>query len=159
MTTLSEQMHVVIAERHDHVVGALWTRHPRELLSILAGATLGRVCTCARAATPRGWCAASPSASSTSITAKSMDSFWTVADFEEVVAALGEYDLERGVRIESAGMRINDEVHVTGWGRAIVTGFADSGHVTVRLTHPGANAYGAVAPRSLVKPVIRAGTL
>ncbi len=152
------ELHVVIAERGDQVTGVFWTRNPHQHLANLSSAThLGRI-----------EIQPSPHASrvvnglarrfEASTSSRSSESFWTVADFEEVLAALREYDLSLGALIERAGVKLDDHVYIPALGRGVVTGFTRCGRVIVRLDRPKAHSQAsAIAPRSCVKPILRAG--
>lgn len=157
---LPGELHIVVAERHDQVTGVFWTRSPQQFLANLASSThLGRTEShaCAHAARVLAGLARR---FEDSIEVRAFECFWTAADFEEVLAALGEYDLERGILIERAGVKLDHPVYVTKLGRGIVTGFTQCGRVIVRLDRPTAHAQAsAIAPRSMVKPVLRAAQL
>jgi hypothetical protein len=151
------ELHVVVAERQDQVTGVMYTRKPHEHLVTLASATqLGRIEVRPSAYAPRVVeSLARRFVSST--TEGSAASFWTLADFEELLAALDEYDLDRGILVERAGVKINAPVYVPKVGRGTVRGFTPCGRVIVRLTENGKPGQtGVIAPRSQVKPVISA---
>jgi hypothetical protein len=151
------EIHLVVAERHDQVTGVFWTRNPNQHLANLASATqLGRV------DVRPGRHAAKVVQSlsrrlSDSIQTRGADCFWTSADFEEVLAALGEYDLDKGVLIERAGIRAKDRVYIPNVGRGVVQSFTRCGRLIVRLDRPDNMAAAvAIAARASVKPVLRA---
>lgn len=155
-TVAPGELHLVVAERLDQVVGVMWSQKPKQALSNLASTThLGRADTTpARAA--KKIVAELAARFESSITARTTESFWTSADFEEVQAAIAEYDLATGARIENAGVKVGTEVQVENLGRGRVTGFDRSGRLMVKLERPAfAAGCVAVAPRSSVKPVIR----
>lgn len=157
-TTIGQgQPHIVIAERQDQITGVMYSRKPTEYLALLASAThLGRTEVRPSRHAPK-IVKALASRFSHSITDRNESSFWTAADYEELIAALDEFDLDRGVLIARAGVKLNDLVEVAHHGRGRVTGFTICGRVMVRLEKAGRLAeVGAIAPRSMVKPVIRA---
>jgi hypothetical protein len=151
------QLHLAIIERQDGFTGIAWTRHPQQYLSILAGAApLGRI-----EVRP------SPHAVvvldglrkrfANSVTDRSDAIVWTTVEFEQCVAALDEYDLERGALVSRDGIRPNDRVYVTNLGKGVVTGFTRCGRIMVRLDRPNQLAeVAAFAPRSCVKPILTA---
>jgi hypothetical protein len=156
---IAGELHVVVAERQDQVTGVFWTRNPQQQLANISCTTqIGRVDVrpCARAARLVNGLADRFEAS---ITARNVERFWSAADFEEIIAALEEYDLETGALKERAGIKLHDAVYVTNLGRGVVTGFSNTGRIMVRLDRPKAHAQAcAIAPRSCVKPILRAGT-
>jgi hypothetical protein len=150
-------VHIVIAERQDQVVGVHWTRHPKQHLANLASTThLGKVdVRPSRHAAKVVKSLAKRLAES--IQTQGLDCFWTTSDFEEVVAALEEYDLDKGVLVERAGLRANDPVYIPKLGRGVVQSFTRCGRVVVRLTRPDNMAKAvAIATRASVKPILRA---
>jgi hypothetical protein len=152
------QLHVVVAERQDQVTGVFWTRNPDQHLANLASATqqLGRVEVCPGRHAPMVVQSLSRRLSD-SIQTRGTDCFWTCADFEEVLAALSEYDLDKGVLVERAGLRANDPVYIPKLGRGVVQSFTRCGRVVVRLTRPDNMAKAvAIATRASVKPILRA---
>jgi hypothetical protein len=153
------ELHVVVAERGDQITGIFWTRNPHQHLANLSSAThLGRIDIrpSPHAARVVASLARRFEASTSS---RSSESFWTFADFEEILAALGEYDLAVGALVERAGIKLDDPVYISKLGRGVVTGFTRCGRLIVRLDRPTQHAQAsAIAPRSQVKPILRAST-
>jgi hypothetical protein len=150
------ELHIVLAERQDQVIGVFWTRNPDQQLANLASAThLGKVdVRPSRHAAKVVKSLAKRLAES--IQTQGPDCFWTTSDFEEVVAALEEYDLDRGVLVERAGLRATHPVYIPNLGRGIVTGFTGCGRVIVELDRGNRLAKSvAIASRASVKPVLR----
>lgn len=150
-------LHLVVAERvADGQVGVIHTRKPQEFLSsIAATAQLARVEV--RPGVAAGKVVDSMAGRyALSITSRSHNTFWTMADFEEVIAAIDEYNLDRGVLVERAGVKLDDPVFVSRMGRGVVTGFTRCGRVVVRLARAnGLAEVGVISPRSMVKPIVR----
>lgn len=150
------ELHVVIAERGDQLVGVIYTRKPCEQVSLLASLThVGRV-----EIRPSPYAKRIVEAIGrkfeTSITCRSTESFWTSADFEDLVASLDEWDAPTGAQVENAGVKLHAPVYVQTLGRGVVTGFTRFGRVVVRMDRPDNLAAAvAIAPRSQVKPVLR----
>lgn len=155
-TAGTDEIHLVVAERQDQVTGVFWTRRPKQLLASLGGATyVGRVQIFASrhaGAVLKGL----ERRFEHSIETRAFECFWTLADFEEVLHALAEYDLDTGRLKERAGIRANDKVYVAKLGRGRVTGFTRCGRLVVEIERPGANfaKLTAFAPRSQVKPIV-----
>lgn len=149
-------LHVVIAERQDQVIGVCWTRSPAQHLANLSAATqIGRT-----EVRPSPYatriCKALSKRFADSLQLQGHECFWTSADFEEVIAALNEYDLVKGLLIERAGVRANDQVYIPEVGRGVVTGFTLCGRVIVKLDRGSLTKAIAIARRADVKPVVRA---
>lgn len=155
---IAGELHVVVAEREDQIVGVMWTRHPEQHLSNLARATqLGRVEVRPSPHAPQ-IVASLEKRFDAAIDVRGASAFWTLADFEEVIDALGEYDLARGILAERAGLKSGDPVYVTNIGRGVVKSFTMCGRVVVEFDRPHKNSrVGAIAPRSAVKPILRPG--
>jgi hypothetical protein len=145
--------HVVVVEQLDGSVAVQHSRAPLDLLARLGSHVyLGRV-------------EVRPSPRAQAIAERVRDRLpggpvheftWHPADFEQAIELLDEYNLETGLIVQRAGVMLNGVVQVAKHGRGVVTGFTRCGRVMVRLDRPGRAAITAIAPRSQVKPVVRA---
>lgn len=158
-TVAPGELHLVVAERLDQVVGVMWTLKPKQVLSNLSSTThLGRA-EIEPAKGAKRVVTQLAARFEASITASTAEAFWTTADFEEIKSAIAEYDLATGMRIENAGVKVGSEVQINNLGRGTVTGFDKSGRLMVTLERPRfSKGMIAIAPRSEVKPVIRAAS-
>jgi hypothetical protein len=153
---IAGELHIVVAERQDQITGIFWTRNPHQHLANLASAThLGRVEIRACPYAPRVIDGVGRRLSP-SIDSQSAGSFWSRADFEEILAAVDEYDLATGRRIANAGVKVGDPVHVAKHGRGRVKSMSHAGLINVALDRPDGDTIGVVAHRSMVKPILRA---
>jgi HAMP domain-containing protein len=150
------EIHLVVAERHDQVTGLFWTRNPEQRLANLASTVdLGR--TSIRPTQHAVRILKSLAQRLPDIGIRDEDAIWTSSDFEEVLAALAEFDLATGKMIERAGLRANDPVYIPALGRGVVTGFTGCGRVIVELDRGNRLAKSvAIASRASVKPILRA---
>jgi hypothetical protein len=150
------ELHLVVAERQDQVTGLFWTRNPEQRLANLAS-TVALERTSIRPTRHAARIIRSLGKRLPDLGIRDEDTIWTSSDFEEVLAALAEFDLATGKMIERAGLRANDPVYIPALGRGVVTGFTGCGRVMVRLNRPNNMAAAtAIAPRASVKPILRA---
>lgn len=88
---------------------------------------------------------------------------WLQTEYQSVLAALDEYDLNTGARIRSGALKIGDRAYVPGLGKGQVTGFVTqeaaariggqaAERVVIFLEEVGKFVH---APRRIVKPVVR----
>jgi hypothetical protein len=78
---------------------------------------------------------------------------WYVADFDDVMRIMHDFDLETGRRMRDARFEVGQRVQVTGAGRGHITEIRGS-RVVVKLENPTGPLECVVASRSLVKPVL-----
>jgi hypothetical protein len=79
---------------------------------------------------------------------------WYVADYDDVLRVLNDYDTETGRRWRDARFEIGARVRVTGAGKGAIKGFRGQ-MLIVTLDTPSGAAREVIAPKSLVKPVLR----
>lgn len=146
----SGELHLVVAERADNITGVCWTRHPHQHVANLSGVI--DLSSVEMRASPHAVAVYEALrkrfASTTEASAESV--FWTHSDYDQVIAALDEIDLERGIWTSRDGIKLDD------LGTGTVKGFTPCGRIRVSLDRPdNYAAVGAIAPRSCVKPVVR----
>lgn len=91
---------------------------------------------------------------------------WLQSEHADVLAALGEYDLDTGARIRCGNLKIGDRAFVKGVGKGQITGFttlAAAARIGMESTErivvftEDRGQY-VSASRSMVKPIVRVGT-
>lgn len=79
---------------------------------------------------------------------------WYVADFDDVLRVLNDYDMQTGRRWRDARFEVGARVQVQGAGKGCIKSFHGQ-KLVVSLDAPVGAAREVIAPRSLVKPVLR----
>lgn len=79
---------------------------------------------------------------------------WVMAEYSEVIQALGDYDTRTGARWRSGNVGLGQTVWVTKLGRGEVTEFESGRSERVRVRMHFGGVVGV--PRSYVKPILRA---
>lgn len=80
---------------------------------------------------------------------------WFIAEYDDVLRTLQDFDIATGKRVRDDRFQLQQPVQVESVGRGVISAF--SGRlIVVKLDQPRGNVSRVLAPRSLVKPVIRA---
>lgn len=79
---------------------------------------------------------------------------WYAADYDDVLRVLNDYDMQTGRRWRDERYEVGSRVRVQGAGKGRITGFRGP-HIVVDLDGPAGATSIVIAPKSLVKPVLR----
>jgi hypothetical protein len=145
--------HILIVERDDGHTHLISTFNPRGVIARLNGAGM----------LTHRWQAVDSEHAESIVAAVGMefrharhDAFgpWYASDYDDVLRVLNDYDPATGKRWRDARFEIGSRVQVTGAGRGHVKSFRGP-MVVVKLETPQGDSREVIAPKSLLKPVLR----
>jgi hypothetical protein len=89
------------------------------------------------------------------LTSKHAGMPWAMVDFEDLKAQLAMFDPMTGKRRSLGGINVGDRVATADLGRGKVVAIRPDGRFQINLDNPKGTLYSVLAPRSLIKPVLR----
>lgn len=145
--------HILIVERDDGHAHLVSTFNPRGVIARLNGAGM----------LTHRWQAVDSEHAESIVAAVGMafryarrDAFgpWFAADYDDILRVLNDYDPATGKRWRDERFEIGSRVQVAGAGRGHVKSFRGP-MIVVKLEAPQGAVGEVIAPKSLVKPVLR----